>query len=144
MRAHDRAAYLRAIQEAVTPDDLQSIVQAIVIRARSGDVQAASLIIDRLLGRPSVHVDITQRPSLSDLRARVASMLSGESESVRRMLGPSSPKLETGANISIETETQAQPPIDTASQSQSPIKKGQMLSDHGFIDIENQSQSPLH
>ena len=40
------------MQAAVSEDDIRDIVEALVTRAREGDVKAATLLFDRLFGRP--------------------------------------------------------------------------------------------
>lgn len=56
-----RVAELRsALLEAVTPGDLAAIVRSLVQAARSGDVAAAKLVFERVLGRP-LEADILDR-----------------------------------------------------------------------------------
>lgn len=56
-----RAQNLRfALMRAVTPADLTSVVKKLIQQALAGDVQAAKLIIDRVLG-PAVPIDIEER-----------------------------------------------------------------------------------
>lgn len=43
--------YRRALLEQCEPKDLQQIVSALVIEAKAGDVKAATLVFDRILGR---------------------------------------------------------------------------------------------
>ncbi len=56
-----RVAALRgALLEAVTPADLAAIARSLVQAARSGDVAAAKLVFERVLGRP-LEADILDR-----------------------------------------------------------------------------------
>lgn len=56
-----RAQALRfALMRAVTPADLTTIVAKLIELAAAGDVQAAKLILDRVLG-PAVPIDIEER-----------------------------------------------------------------------------------
>src|SRR3990172_1770258 len=49
-----RSALLRALtQKAVTEDDLKAIVEAILKKAREGNIHAASFIFDRCVGKPA-------------------------------------------------------------------------------------------
>ena len=41
----------RALLDAVTPDDIKEIVAAIVTKAKQGDMQAISLLLDRCIGK---------------------------------------------------------------------------------------------
>ncbi|MBL8763139.1 MAG: hypothetical protein JNM07_02585 [Phycisphaerae bacterium] len=41
-----------AVKEAASQDDVCAIMQALIKRARAGDVQAAREVFDRLFGRP--------------------------------------------------------------------------------------------
>ena len=48
-----RVSQIRSmILEAVTDEDLQEVVQALVKRAKEGDVAAARELLNRLVGRP--------------------------------------------------------------------------------------------
>ncbi len=49
-----------ALMNAVTPEDVQRMVRRLVQLAEAGDVQAAKLIFDRVLG-PPVPLDIEER-----------------------------------------------------------------------------------
>lgn len=56
-----RAQSLRfALMRAVTPAELTEIVKKLIQLAIAGDVQAAKLILDRVLG-PAVPIDIEER-----------------------------------------------------------------------------------
>ena len=41
----------KALLEAASPGDVQRIYRAMVRKARKGDVQAANLVLDRVLGK---------------------------------------------------------------------------------------------
>jgi len=41
----------RALLDAVTPEDIQAIVGQIVAKAKQGDLQAISLLLDRVIGK---------------------------------------------------------------------------------------------
>ena len=41
----------RALLDAVTPEDIQEIVGQIVAKAKQGDLQAISLLLDRVIGK---------------------------------------------------------------------------------------------
>lgn len=63
-----RVAELRgAVLAAVTPEDLQAIVRALVEAALGGDVAAAKVLFDRALGRPleraELRIERERRPS---------------------------------------------------------------------------------
>ena len=42
-----------AMVQAVTPKDIAAIMQALVDRAKAGDVQAAKIVLERFFGRPA-------------------------------------------------------------------------------------------
>ncbi len=58
-----RAAELRrAFTEAITPEDIQVIASALVKSAKDGDIAAAKLIFDRVLGKADpVRDEVTSR-----------------------------------------------------------------------------------
>lgn len=65
-----RVAELRAaLYSAVTPQDVASVVRALVQEAQLGDVAAAKCLLERLLGRP-LEADILER--IEALEARLA------------------------------------------------------------------------
>jgi hypothetical protein len=44
-----------AMIQAVSDDDVSTIIKAVVAKARNGDLAAAALVLDRVLGRPAPH-----------------------------------------------------------------------------------------
>lgn len=64
--ARQVAALRRELMDAVTPEDLREVVEAIVAQAKAGDLVAARLILDRTLG-PSQPADLIAR--LEELEA---------------------------------------------------------------------------
>jgi hypothetical protein len=54
------AALRTALMNAVTEEDLQKIVAALVEAAKGGDIHAAREILDRVLGKPT-QTDLLQR-----------------------------------------------------------------------------------
>ena len=67
-----RVGRLRAaLLEAVTPEDIQSVVRRLVEEAREGDVAAARLVLERVLGHPQA-MDLMERiEGLESVLARV-------------------------------------------------------------------------
>ena len=56
-----RVGQLRsALLEAVTADDLQAVITAIVQKAKEGDIAAARILLDRCLG-PPIAADVLER-----------------------------------------------------------------------------------
>ena len=49
-----------ALLDAVTPDDMRAIISALIEKAKTGDVHAASVLFERVLGKP-LEVDILAR-----------------------------------------------------------------------------------
>lgn len=73
-----RVSELRsAFLEAVTPDDIREVVAALKAQALEGNVQAARVLLDRVLGPPEA-VDVAER--LSEVEA----LLEGAVGSVMR------------------------------------------------------------
>lgn len=50
--------FKRAMLNAITPEDLTGIIRSMVAAAQRGDVQAAKLILDRLLGPQPLLVQV--------------------------------------------------------------------------------------
>jgi len=71
-----------ALISAVTEEDVQAVVKAIVTAAKSGDVAAAKLFFDRVLGKPVVD-DVTE---LDESRNRVLEMLQSQPESASQVI----------------------------------------------------------
>lgn len=59
-------ALRRALIEAVTTDDIRSIIGAVIIQARNGDINAAKLVFSQVLGNPA-QMDIIERSGLKRL-----------------------------------------------------------------------------
>ncbi len=49
-----------ALMSAVTEDDIKVIIEALVKKAKKGDITAARVLFDRLLGKP-LEADILER-----------------------------------------------------------------------------------
>jgi hypothetical protein len=49
-----------AMLETVDPKDIEEIVAAVVASAKAGDIQAATFVLDRTIGKPT-HTDVLQR-----------------------------------------------------------------------------------
>lgn len=54
------AALRSALLNAVTPDDIDAVIRALIKKALEGDVPAIRELLDRVLGRP-VEVDFVER-----------------------------------------------------------------------------------
>ncbi len=57
-----KAEFAKAISDAVTPDDVQAIINQLVMRAKRGSITHAREVLDRLLGKPAASVEVTQAP----------------------------------------------------------------------------------
>ena len=56
-----RVAQLRkALFDTVTEQDMQDVIRALVDAAKGGDIQAARILFDRILGKP-LEADILER-----------------------------------------------------------------------------------
>ena len=56
-----RVGRLRAaLIDAVAPDDVRQVVQRLVAKAKAGDIAAAKVLFERVLGRP-LQADIIER-----------------------------------------------------------------------------------
>ena len=49
-----------ALLDAITPDDMRAIISALIEKAKAGDVHAASVLFERVLGKP-LEIDIIER-----------------------------------------------------------------------------------
>jgi len=49
-----------ALLDAITPADMKAIISALIEKAKAGDVHAASVLFERVLGKP-LEVDIIER-----------------------------------------------------------------------------------
>ena len=49
-----------ALLDAITPDDMKAIISALIGKAKAGDVHAASVLFERVLGKP-LEIDIIER-----------------------------------------------------------------------------------
>lgn len=65
-RAKRTAQFRTAILEAVTPEDVQAIIHALVTKAKEGDVIAAREVFDRTVGK----VPVPTQPAGETLEAR--------------------------------------------------------------------------
>jgi hypothetical protein len=61
--------YRAAIKRAVTPKDLERVFLSLLARAKAGDVRAARIIVEYLLGKPAqtINADITANGMLDVL-----------------------------------------------------------------------------
>lgn len=51
--------YRTALADALTPNEIIDVIQAMQLKAIKGDVQAAKVILEYYLGKPKESVDIT-------------------------------------------------------------------------------------
>jgi len=49
-----------ALLDAITPADMKAIISALIEKAKAGDVHAASVLFERVLGKP-LEIDIIER-----------------------------------------------------------------------------------
>lgn len=63
---HNKKAgmFRAALYNAVTPEDIEEVVQALLEKAKEGDVAAARELLDRLIGKPEVGGDILEKIEL--------------------------------------------------------------------------------
>lgn len=59
-------ALRRALIEAVTADDIREIISAVITQAKNGDLNAAKLVLNQVLGNPA-QMDIIERSGLARL-----------------------------------------------------------------------------
>jgi len=57
-RREVEAAYLAAFTSAMPPEELEKIIEAVVEQAQAGNVQAARLLIEHSLGRPTSRLEL--------------------------------------------------------------------------------------
>jgi hypothetical protein len=66
-----RVARLRtALLAAVSPDDISDIIKSLVRQAKSGDVAAAKLLLDRCIGKDENENEIPQPPDYSEVKRK--------------------------------------------------------------------------
>ena len=66
-----------ALLGAVTPEDVAEVIQALLKRAKRGEVSAATLLFTRLLGNP-VEADLLER--IENLEQRLSQRFGGSNE----------------------------------------------------------------
>jgi len=72
-----RVGKLRAaLISAVSEEDVQAVVKAIVTAAKSGDIPAAKLFFDRVIGKPAIEETI--EGERQENTARILAMLSNK------------------------------------------------------------------
>ena len=82
------AEYRRAIREAVGPDTVVQIIGVLIKKALEGDVIAAREVLDRVLGKARVNVEVDHRnASIEELRARVRAIITADPHALARILG---------------------------------------------------------
>ena len=59
-------ALRRALIEAVTADDIRAIIMTVIVQARNGDLNAAKLVFNQVLGNPA-QMDLIERSGLKRL-----------------------------------------------------------------------------
>lgn len=76
------AHFKRVLLDAITDDDLRSIVKSLIEQARSGNAKAAELILNRLVGKPTAEPlsgeaapELTEAEESEYLERRRAEML---------------------------------------------------------------------
>ena len=71
------AALRGALFDAVTPEDIAAVVEALIREARDGDVAAARELLDRVVGKAEA-IDLMERlTALEDLLVSVQEAMSG-------------------------------------------------------------------
>ncbi len=50
-----------ALLDAVTPEDITEVVQRLIIEAKTGDVPAARVLLDRVFGKPKTNAEVEMR-----------------------------------------------------------------------------------
>ena len=86
--ARRTAEYRAAIREAVSPEDLAQIIKVLMEKALAGDVHAAREVLDRILGKAKVRVEVEEpRRSVEEMRARLLAMLAADPNALHRTLG---------------------------------------------------------
>lgn len=71
------AEVFRAVQRAVTPEDIAAVIRKLHAMALDGDVSAARIFLDRVIGRPAQAIDlaISGEDSGQDARLQAAAGL---------------------------------------------------------------------
>ena len=67
--ARKTAAYRRAIFEAVSIKDVQDVMRAMLENAKGGDVQAAKVVFERIMGAPEA-LDVAEKLKLLEESVR--------------------------------------------------------------------------
>lgn len=57
-------ALRRSLIDSVTPDDIREIIGAVILQAKNGDLNAAKLVFNQVLGNPA-QMDIIERSGLA-------------------------------------------------------------------------------
>jgi len=116
MHSLTRSDYLAIGHRVCDADSIAVVWRSLLVQAQGGDLLAIGMILDRLLGKPRVAVDVqTVGPSVEDMRARLLAMLASEPAALRRTIESPQPigNVPRGTPQSlpdavVETETQSQ------------------------------------
>lgn len=71
-------AMQRVMMQAVTKDDIRRVTRAVIAEAESGNIQAATLLYDRTMGKVTQQIDlndISDRKTGQELMADVMKMI---------------------------------------------------------------------
>ena len=87
----------RAILSVATPEKIAKILDKLMEKAAEGDVLAARDVLDRVLGKAKVTMEVQRdQPTVEQLRQRLLAMLNQDPHAMRRTLGPAlSPVIES-------------------------------------------------
>jgi Family of unknown function (DUF5681) len=64
--------FREAIEGAVTPEEITAVARKLLSLAIAGDTQAARVLLDRVLGKPTVSLEVTEAVDPVVLRLREA------------------------------------------------------------------------
>lgn len=80
---HEKRKWLKeSLMNAITPEDMQDVIEMLIRSARGGSIAAAKELLDRTLGKPTQEIIVEQQQDRSpdEVRTRLAALLMAHPE----------------------------------------------------------------
>lgn len=93
---------MRAFDEAITDNDWNAIARTAIKKAIQGNVKWATLLFDRVLGRPLQQIDVTAIPAEAD---NIIEVFEEQKEEIKEIIDAEVKAIKETAKESQETES---------------------------------------